>query len=482
MPGKLTFNGVNGGTGRPLLPELAPEELVGLIDGSNSPARAAERDALQTAWEKRHQPSGGVLGLDDEYDEEDLAEARWGAIYHPDTPAEVRAALQELVDARGGIWLEYQPPESARDFRTRHGQGAGVVNPEKLPYYLLIVGPPEQISFRFQYNLDNEHAVGRIAFDTAEEYHRYARAVLDYENGRAPTRERRAAFFSPTHPYDDFTAMSAGELAGPLAQLLDGKQLTFLQGGKLSYATEHITGQGATRAALLDLLTRPTRQPALIFTASHGVGFDKGHPLQRRCQGALVTSEWPGPKSDPLNGLPETMYLAGQHLPAAARFDGLIAFAFACYSAGTPQLDDFAHLSQQAPIEIAAAPFVGQLPQRLLAQGALAFIGHVDRAWSFSFLEEQFGRDITTFKSTLTGILRGKRIGHAFEDFNDRCGDLARELTDTDEESMLRRYRRGEPVLNKLIDYWVAHNDARAYVVFGDPAVRLRPGAIPTAP
>jgi hypothetical protein len=170
------------------------------------------------------------------------------------------------------------------------------------------------------------------------------------------------------------------------------------------------------------------------------------------------------------------MIFAGKHVPQAARFDGLIVFSFACYSAGTPQTEDFAYLKQQKPEELSPQPFVSQLSQRLLAQGAMAFIGHVERAWDYSFLWQGVGRDIATFQSTLEAILKGKPIGHALQHFNDRYLALARELTESEEEGLLHQYNLGEPVDPfELAALWTAHNDARAYVLYGDPFVRINP-------
>ena len=70
---------------------------------------------------------------------------------------------------------------------------------------------------------------------------------------------------------------------------------------------------------------------------------------------------------------------------------GLIAFFFACFSAGTPKEDAYNRLlrmrSGQEPgpaLELTPWPFVSYLPQRMLRQprrprGALAVIGHIEQ-------------------------------------------------------------------------------------------------------
>ena len=62
-------------------------------------------------------------------------------------------------------------------------QGPGTPIPSKVPFYLLLVGGPEAIPFEFQYGLALNHFVGRIAFDTAQEYARYAETVVAAEKG-----------------------------------------------------------------------------------------------------------------------------------------------------------------------------------------------------------------------------------------------------------------------------------------------------------
>ena len=86
----------------------------------------------------------------------------------------------------------------------RHGISAGNVDPEIVPYYLLLVGPPDLIPFEFQYLVGIEYAVGRVTFATPDEYERYARSIVDYEESQAVPNSREIVYWGtgipPTPP------------------------------------------------------------------------------------------------------------------------------------------------------------------------------------------------------------------------------------------------------------------------------------------
>jgi hypothetical protein len=92
-----------------------------------------------------------------------------------------------------------------------------------VPYYLLLVGGPDAIPFDFQYTLDIDYAVGRLCFDTAEEYHCYADSVVAYETAAAVPNAREVVYWATRHDgpgqdRDPATQLSADWLVTPLAE------------------------------------------------------------------------------------------------------------------------------------------------------------------------------------------------------------------------------------------------------------------------
>jgi hypothetical protein len=181
-----------------------------------------------------------------------------------------------------------------------------------------------------------------------------------------------------------------------------------------------------------------------------------------------MCQDWPG-----FGQIRKDHYLASVDLPDDARVHGLIAFHFACYGAGTPQQDHFFHEPGQAPPDIADKPFVASLPKRLLAHpqgGALATIGHVERAWGYSIVAPQAGPQIQPFQNTLGRILVGQPVGYATKDFSERYAALSTNLS-----GLLEEIGFGAQIADdELSRTWIERNDAQNYVVLGDPAVRLR--------
>lgn len=123
---------------------------------------------------------------------------------------------------------------------------------------------------------------------------------------------------------------------------------------------------------------------------------------------------------------------------------------------------------------IAERPFVSGLHHKLLAHpngGALACIGHLERVWNLSIPAAGAMNRLGVFKSAMEVLMKG---GAALEFFGARYAQLGADLSSALAELELADPADADATRANLAHRWTAHNDARDYVVAGDPAVRLR--------
>jgi hypothetical protein len=458
--------GVSAETGRPL-PELSDETL------GNLPA-IEERRADDRALAVQKSSEQADFAVTDVDDANDLSETGWGVVFAQDATSDTETALAALLEHRQRDAKDlfrvfkgadgYKRGETARAWLERHGVTFNPVSPTMgVPFYLLLVGSAEEIPLEFQYSLDIYWAVGRLHFDDPGRYRTYAESVVSYETGQSVAQSRKVAHFATRHDFDRATQLFAKHVAEPLASG-DGKRPAI--GQKQKFSSQRLIGDDATKENLAKLLRgQLDGAPALLVSGTHGMALKHDDPRLPDVQGALVCADWEG-----YGAIGADSWFAAADLPADARVHGLIHFFFACYSTGCPDTDTFENRPGIPPKRIAPRKLFSQLPQALLGHaegGALATIGHVDRAWSYSFKTTR-APQLQGFRSVLNPILSGHRVGNALDQFNIRWAALTTEIADK-----LRASPTPE-AQTELANLWVARDDARNYIVFGDPAVRLR--------
>lgn len=400
----------------------------------------------------------------------DLARAGWALVLPAEKAREARRALEPLLEHRRRHApvkvLEVRRGDDWREWLARHGVEAGEeVAAEKVPYYLLLVGPPTRISYTFQNALAVRHAVGRLCFDDPNDYRRYAESLVRAETGSAPPPARRAIFFAPRHAGDPVTRATADFLASPLAAELESGW---------GIEAVRLLGSAATRSRLAAALAGDDRGsgPALLVAAAHGLGRRPGDPEQGASQGTLVCQDWPG--AGPVE--PDQVF-AARDVTDGARVHGGIAFVFASFGAGTPEYDELLREPGGEAPRLADRPFVARLPQRLLAHpagGALAVVGLAGRAWGYTLTTEpgatEPGEQRRPIRQLLGALLEGQPVGLAVGELNRRAAAYASKLAE-----LLRKADCGARVDEReMATTWVERNHLQSYTVLGDPAARLR--------
>lgn len=492
MASPLAFSGVNCTTGEYLPAPFSVNDLYQALSGNDSRDLLQER-RYQNLLARHDRDKAGPpkrYGVADTVDDPNqLDQTGWGIIFPRDAPDELLQSLAPLIEHRTRQvkdtekrkykYLQvfekkrgYHPNDDKASFLRRLGKGIGhPADPTTgVPYYLLLIGSAVEIPWEFQFDLDVEYAVGRIFFadDQAGHdyaaYRRYAEGVVRAEES-APRRSRKASFFSPRH--DLATQYSSDLLVKPLLNALQEHPRLG------NWKFDAVRAEEADKSKLSELFHNP--DAGFLFTAGHGGWFDETDRRAPQDQGALLCQ-----KNGEFGGgqVPASNYFSHADLSQEADFSGLISFHFACYGLGTPSVDGFPDMfSKTFPNTLLRKqPEIARLPMSLLSHpggAALAFIGHVDRAWSCSFLNTSRKPEFGTFSSTLGSLLRGNRLGSAMEYFNNRNAALAAQISSKLQRMRMKLDKETDPFKEEYVADWLEQIDARNYAIFGDPAVKL---------
>jgi hypothetical protein len=428
-------------------------------------------------------------------DPNDINQAGWCILFASDEDPAVIAQLQPLIDLRQS---QIHAPTPCTVFSGKTGVAPGqtalgwaaergvsldaLVDPfAGVPFYLLIVGSPQRIPFEFQAALKLEWAVGRLYFDDIEDYGRYARAVVQYETAaNKPLQRKNAAVWVTRNPGDLATALLSGAICQDF--LSSANPLGALAGFHL----DAFPNEKATHAQLGEILrgNLPGGPPAVFFTGSHGCDYAGEDPaLQLRMQGALATQEWiPGTPASPQN------VFSADDIPDDAKVLGSIGFLFACFSGGCPADNSYYLDARGAPIPISPQPIVSRLAQALLSRGALAIIGHLDMAFPYTFRNASGTPQTQAVRNPLELLMRGKRAGLATDSlsllWSSRSAQLDQNFKLTDPNpadpnsaTPVSNLPISNPAaLSQIGQMILARDDARNYILLGDPAVQLRIG------
>jgi hypothetical protein len=485
----LHFNGLNCATGRYGIEPLTAAALAARLSGQGAPDNL---DALNARRERAYPLKQGL-------DPKRIDHCGWAAIFTEGADPALLEALSPLLklreaqtgsrfrvffgksgrDGKSKSNAGYRQGESLSDFIAARKVSQGVADPDEMGYYVLIVGSPEEIPFSFQHHMDVNRGVGRLHFDSLQDYESYARSVVECESGRVKL-PRRLVIFGPQNEDDPSTDLSSRYLIRPLLPKLPNNLAlpTWAPGlegraqPKLNWNVDTVLGDAAKKSKLLSHLSGDDT-PALLFTATHGAEFPLGDARLLPHQGALVCQDWPGPERH-RGEIPQDFYVAGDDIKANAKLLGLISFHFACFGGGSTRLDQFAAQSgRDKRVQIAPKDFVAELPRRLLAHpagGALATIAHVERTWGYSFLSPNGLTQTAMFESVLTQLMAGTPIGWVTEVINLRYAEWAAQLSDALTDL---RFDPASVDPYKLAEIWTLSNDLRSNIILGDPAVRV---------
>ena len=465
-----------------LLMVHADDHTPMLADGLPDAAAPTQPDTNDNAVEPGH-------FWDEGGDPNDLELQRWGVIA-PQGPEGDRllALIQPLIRHRrsqqGDDVKIYRVPaqmslDAAMRWKKREFDSGADLNIE-VPRFQLILGDLDQVSLEQQHVQASDGYVGRLAFAREDDYAAYVEKVLRWEKMSEGTGKPDSLFFT-VHDGTAATAVGHRALVGPGVEVVRKRQASG------QYPAREVVEFGDRMTPSPDeLLARVAGgDPGVLFTLSHGEGAPRGgwrsHEEQRRRQGAMSFGR--------------EGKLTGDDLRARAFLPGGVWFMLACYGAGTPNSSAYRHwlaaLAEAGqfrgrPEAVLAGlpgpndrPFIAALPQAVLAnpEGPLAFMGHIDLAWTYGFQELDSGTTNrpARYMAITRALLKRDRSGVALRELLRYCDQTNHELTNLHDQDARAR-AAGQPSqldAARMGHLWMLRQDLAAYVLLGDPAVRL---------
>ncbi|MEY3212370.1 MAG: hypothetical protein RIT28_2851 [Pseudomonadota bacterium] len=455
-------------SGEPTLPEGLPEAA---LTGATDAEGGEEAPQPEYLW-------------DGSADPQSLADQRWGVIAPVGARGDrlldlIRPLIKRREQQQGAEVKVYRlPPKMTAEqaiqwkrdqFNTRATFGLEV------PAYQLLLGELDELPLSVQQALCIDSYTGRLAFDHDDDYRAYAEKVLRWE-------DRPAAVEHPDSLYFTVHDKTEATRAGYRALVKPGLAMAREYRDRGKYPAERLEEHGDTIIPSPEELLGLAKsdRPTVMFSVSHGDGPPRGGWMsaaeQRQGQGAMSFGR---------DGK-----IRAEDLPDGAFLPGGVWFMLACYGAGTPEHSAYAHwlTNLQAAgqfrgrVEAVLAgiprpgdrPFIAALPKRALANpdGPLAFIGHIDLAWTYSFQELDGGVQsrIGRFLGVQRMLVKGDRVGVALRDLVGGLNDLNEQLTSAyDQVARIG----GAALPSQLGHVWMARNDLAAWVLLGDPAARL---------
>jgi hypothetical protein len=356
-------------------------------------------------------------------------------------------------DISVGLLRRYAADGTASDPGFNGKRGVG---PDAVPWYLLIVGTPEQIPWQFQYRVQQDAYVGRLDLDPSG-LDRYVGSLL-VDWAASPVVHAKPVIWSVDFGMPDISRLMRRTIADRLAAAFvnDEDHEFEMADGVLSDAS-------ATHTGLAEALTE--RHPAFIATSSHGATLPLDDTKAMEAQLGLLVD------------VARTV-MDAKALPSAP---GAIWYAHACCSAGCDATSSFSGM-------VAADSTLGQtltalgkvgarssLLARHLLGGPLparAFVGHVEPTFDWTLRDKRTGQVTTTnIVEAMYGRLHlasRPPIGFALEAYHRGVGgfwrDYAKARDDQDE------HVPGAAEMVKLTK--LVASDREAMVLLGDPTVR----------